>query len=260
MSFNNEQLTASIKAGRLRSQRKINHIPLSRIAYSQTGHFALFSVHPGGYDVGMAIKVFLRKWDLPRIGLALAAVLSVALLAAFVLPRLGLRPRSLAVDAGSAVEVVRGQPLHVTHLILGEQPASLSTDTAVILQPSLRNSASTTPAPASAAVVAAAAATLPNDFYDFGAIAAQAVVRHDFLVINRGSAPLEIRRAYTTCGCTSADLSAQRIPPGKAALATVIFDAGFHPVAGQTVRRGLILETNDPDHPELEIWVQAAVK
>ncbi len=100
---------------------------------------------------------------------------------------------------------------------------------------------------------------IPSAFYDFGAISSQAVVQRDFLLINRGSAPLIIQQAYTTCGCTTAKLTASVIPPGKASRATIIFNAGFHPVAGQTVRRGLVLETNDPSHPEAEIWVQASV-
>ena len=39
----------------------------------------------------------------------------------------------------------------------------------------------------------------------------------------------------------------------------VTFDAGFHDVSGQTVRRGVIIETNDPDTPQMEVGVQAAV-
>lgn len=111
----------------------------------------------------------------------------------------------------------------------------------------------------SAGVEGAARAELPAGFFDFGEIASTAIIQHDFLIINHGSGPLIIRQAYTTCGCTTAELSASRVPPGQAARATVIFNAGYHNVAGQTVRRGLILETNDPDHPEVEIWVQARV-
>ena len=39
----------------------------------------------------------------------------------------------------------------------------------------------------------------------------------------------------------------------------LVYDAGFHDTAGQTVRRGLIIESNDPDQPQAEIWVQAQV-
>ena len=65
--------------------------------------------------------------------------------------------------------------------------------------------------------------------------------------------------AYTTCGCTTAEISADVIPPGKAVTIELVYDAGFHDTAGQTVRRGLIIESNDPDQPQAEIWVQADV-
>jgi hypothetical protein len=41
---------------------------------------------------------------------------------------------------------------------------------------------------------------------------------------------------------------------------TLTFDAGYHDTAGQTVRRGLIIENNDPRQSQAEIWVQAAVR
>jgi hypothetical protein len=103
-------------------------------------------------------------------------------------------------------------------------------------------------------------AELSSRFHNFGRVGAEAVVRREFLVVNRGSAPLVIEQAYTTCGCTTAEISARVIPPGKAMRAVVTFDAGFHDSAGQTVRRGLIIETNDPEHAQVEVWVQASVK
>jgi hypothetical protein len=43
-------------------------------------------------------------------------------------------------------------------------------------------------------------------------------------------------------------------------MVTVRFDAGVHNLSGQTIRRGLILETNDPQYPNVEFWVQATIK
>lgn len=100
---------------------------------------------------------------------------------------------------------------------------------------------------------------VPEASYDFGRIGAKDVVTRTFLLRNTGDAPLTISRAYTTCGCTTAVISADVIPPGKAVTAELVFDAGFHDAAGQTVRRGLIIESNDPDQPQAEIWVQADV-
>lgn len=100
---------------------------------------------------------------------------------------------------------------------------------------------------------------VPETFYDFGRIGAKDVATRTFLVRNTGKASLTISHAYTTCGCTVADISADVIPPGKAVTVEMRFDAGFHDSAGQTVRRGVILETNDPDQPQAEIWIQADV-
>lgn len=101
---------------------------------------------------------------------------------------------------------------------------------------------------------------VPEAFYDFGSVGPQDVVRREFIIRNTGAAPLTISRAYTTCGCTTAELSATVIPPGQVATIDLVFDAGFHDAAGQTVRRGLIIENNDPDHSQAEIWIQARVR
>lgn len=102
--------------------------------------------------------------------------------------------------------------------------------------------------------------SLSERSYDFGKIGPTDVVQRTFVIRNDGEAPLTISRAYTTCGCTAAEISASVIPPGKVATVELTFDAGFHNTAGQTVRRGLIIENNDPDHPQAEIWVQASVQ
>lgn len=97
-------------------------------------------------------------------------------------------------------------------------------------------------------------------FYDFGTLGPTDVVTRDFVIANTGEAPLTISRAYTTCGCTTADFTATIIPPGQVSIMTLRFDAGFHDVSGQTVRRGVIIESNDPNNSTTEIWVQASVR
>lgn len=102
------------------------------------------------------------------------------------------------------------------------------------------------------------AAVVPVRFHDFGNVKNSDLVSRTFEIENQGEASLEISSGYTTCGCTSAALSAAVIPPGKSGLVTVTFDGRNLP-AGTRVRRGVILETNDPQHPQLEIWIQALV-
>lgn len=96
--------------------------------------------------------------------------------------------------------------------------------------------------------------------YNFGSIGPTDVVQRSFAILNTGDATLTISRAYTTCGCTTADITASSIPPGKVAEVTLTFDAGYHDTAGQTVRRGLIIENNDPRNSQAEFWTEASVR
>jgi hypothetical protein len=101
---------------------------------------------------------------------------------------------------------------------------------------------------------------IPQKSHDFGVIGPQDVVSQEFIIRNVGEAPLTISRAYTSCGCTTAEISASVIQPGQVATIKLIFDAGYHDTAGQTVRRGLIIENNDPTQSQAEIWTQAKVR
>jgi hypothetical protein len=96
--------------------------------------------------------------------------------------------------------------------------------------------------------------------YNFGSIGAREIAQRTFAIRNDGKAPLTISRAYTTCGCTVANFTATVIAPGGVSEVTLIFDAGAHDSRGQTVRRGLIIENNDPRQSQVEIWIQAAVR
>lgn len=87
---------------------------------------------------------------------------------------------------------------------------------------------------------------IAETFHDFGTIPATNKVDYTFPVRNEGQGTLTISRVYTTCGCTTAELSSRVIPPGKAATLKVVFDPGFHDVVGE-VRRGVILESNDAE-------------
>ena len=97
-------------------------------------------------------------------------------------------------------------------------------------------------------------------YHDFGSLGPAEVVTREFVIANTGEAPLTISRAYTTCGCTTADFTSAVIPPGMVSIMTLRFDAGFHDVRGETVRRGVIIENNDPDRSTVEIWVEASIR
>lgn len=101
-------------------------------------------------------------------------------------------------------------------------------------------------------------AVLPVDFHDFGKVKQSEIASRSFEIANHGDTPLVISSSYTTCGCTTAELSTTTIPPGKTGLLTIYFD-GQKSMPGTKVRRGVILATNDPQRPQVEIWIQASI-
>ena len=133
-------------------------------------------------------------------------------------------------------DVARGKPVHAVHEMKGGPPIPYLPDDQP--QPEI---------------------SIPESFYDFGGLWPTAVVNHKFIIRNTGKAPLTISRAYTTCGCTTADITARVIPPGKLAVVSIRFDAGFHDARGQTVRRGVIIENNARNNSKAEFWVKASV-
>jgi len=136
-------------------------------------------------------------------------------------------------------DVVYGEPLHAVHEMEPSNLASIPFLPKDRPQPKI---------------------VLQEDFHNFGSIGTTDVVQYEFAISNSGEAPLTISRAYTTCGCTTADFTATVIPPGKVVVVTLTLDAGFHDVAGQTVRRGLIIENNDLRTPQVEVWTQASIR
>lgn len=101
---------------------------------------------------------------------------------------------------------------------------------------------------------------VPQTFQNLGRVSASSDPQYTFVVHNEGEGLLTISRIYTTCGCTTADLTASVIPPGKVALLTVTMDADFHPEAiGTSVRRGVIIESNDPRRTTAEAWIEAYI-
>jgi hypothetical protein len=68
-----------------------------------------------------------------------------------------------------------------------------------------------------------------------------------------------IQNLVTSCGCTTAELSSNVIPPGQRADLTVTFDPDFHPTEGEVVRL-VWFATNDPTQPWVEVRFTAEVE
>lgn len=100
---------------------------------------------------------------------------------------------------------------------------------------------------------------LPMREYDFGRIGKSQNVTAVFAVQNTGQADLVIAGIVTSCGCTTAEISNNVIPPGRRADLAVTFDPDFHEVNGE-ITRVVWLATNDPALPLAEVRIMADVQ
>lgn len=192
---------------------------------------------------GKRIKPFLgfqgntekKGWDFVILGVIVGVILVVFVYAALIINS------TISTIRYSPNDVVYGEKIHAIHSMDSSANSQYSNSSPVspIGTPEIR---------------------ISEHFYDFGEVDSNQVLTRTFIIANIGSSPLIILRASTTCGCTTADFTATEIPPGKVILMTLQFDAGFHKMIGTTIRRGVMIETNDPNQPFQEIWIQASVR
>ncbi len=95
-----------------------------------------------------------------------------------------------------------------------------------------------------------------EDFWDFGSIPKESVVKHDFVFKNTGSDTLVITRVKPTCGCTTAPLSSDKIAPGETAeISASLNTKKLH----GTVKKSILIDSNDPIRPYLKISFKARI-
>lgn len=107
-----------------------------------------------------------------------------------------------------------------------------------------------TPAPAPRITVEPAA-------FDFGTVLAGRTVDKEFVIRNFGSAELTLSSVTTTCGCTVAEGYAKSIKPGASTPLRVSLAVGDRP---GRVQKAVLVKSNDPAKPNLEIKVEATVQ
>ncbi|MDD8030471.1 MAG: DUF1573 domain-containing protein [Acidobacteriota bacterium] len=93
--------------------------------------------------------------------------------------------------------------------------------------------------------------------WDFGRIKQGEVVRHEFVFRNIGTAPLEIRRVTTSCGCAAALVSEKKIAPGQQGALKVSFDSRGY--SGKVIKY-IYFESNDQKNPQIGLAIKAEVE
>ncbi len=94
--------------------------------------------------------------------------------------------------------------------------------------------------------------------HDFGQVRQGEVVTAEIAMRNTGKKDLKIEAVSTSCGCTSAQVRPEVIPPGSGGKLIIRYDSGAHPDKGH-VQRHIYIASNDPNEGEVEVIVTADV-
>lgn len=79
-----------------------------------------------------------------------------------------------------------------------------------------------------------------------------------YTVRNEGGNPLRIEKVSTSCGCTTATVERDTIPPGESTELRVMFDPVEYNLYGKLLRI-IYLRSNDPNNPEVEAEFRVTV-
>ena len=96
-----------------------------------------------------------------------------------------------------------------------------------------------------------------RDTWDFGRVKQGDTLNHEFVFRNAGEAVLNVKNVETSCGCTAALVTENKLAPGKQGRVKVSFStAGY----GGQVTKYVFLDSDDPDQPRLQLQVKADVE
>jgi hypothetical protein len=93
--------------------------------------------------------------------------------------------------------------------------------------------------------------------WDFGKIKQGEILTHEFVFTNEGDAPLVIEKVSTSCGCTAALASEEKIGPGKEGRIKASFDSRGY--SGRIVKY-VTVESNDADASRRELSLTAEIE
>lgn len=93
--------------------------------------------------------------------------------------------------------------------------------------------------------------------WNFGKVKQGEVLSHEFIFTNEGDATLVIQKVSTSCGCTAALVSADKIPPGKEGRIEIKLDTRGY---GGQLSKLVYVDSNDPGEAHRQLEVAADIE
>jgi hypothetical protein len=93
--------------------------------------------------------------------------------------------------------------------------------------------------------------------WDFGKIAHDTVVKHEFTVTNASKRTLAIKGVATSCGCTASEAAKKELAPGESTPLTVSFNSKGY---SNEVSQFVYVNTDDPENPVIKFTIKAFVQ
>jgi len=96
-----------------------------------------------------------------------------------------------------------------------------------------------------------------EESWNFGKVNQGEVLDHEFVFTNSGDATLIIQKVSTTCGCTAALASEDKIAPGKEGKIEIKFDTRGY---GGALSKLIFVESNDPTEARKQLQISADIE
>jgi len=100
-------------------------------------------------------------------------------------------------------------------------------------------------------------AFLPSDIYNFESVPEGVLVTHDFIIENKGTAPLQILSVQPGCGCTTASYTKEILPGGSGKISLSFDTAGY---GGISVNKKTLVKTTDPNNSSFRLTITGNVE
>jgi len=99
--------------------------------------------------------------------------------------------------------------------------------------------------------------TFKETAWDFGKVKQGEVLSHEFVFSNDGDVTLVIQKVSTSCGCTAALVSSDKIQPGKDGRIGIKFDTRGY---GGPVKKLVYVDSNDSNGPHRTLEIAADIE